>query len=162
MATDTNLVINFSFDCYYISSILLWREYTHSSQANWVKARLLFMYKHSLTPDDLPPVKATLLDEILLRQLAEAIGSLFHKTSNGSTLRSLLSSCHWYFKANTYPMTLVIFCYDIKTYWQMMNAIPDILNKLKQFSNAAKIRLFSPLDKGVPWEVAMDELSEDG
>ena len=118
------------------------------------------MYKYSPTPDDLPPVKTSLLDEILLRQLAEVIGRHFYQASH-STIKSLLSSCHWYFQTNTYPMTLVIFCYDIESYWQIMNAIPDILYKLKVFSNNAKIRLYPPVDQGIPWEVGIDEVSED-
>ena len=115
------------------------------------------MYKYSLTPDDLPPVKVTLLDQVLLRQLAEAIGKHFYKSCR-STTRILLSSCHWYFKTNTYPMTLFIFCYDMENYWHVMNAIPYILTMLKQFSNSAKISLSPPVDSGVPWEVGMDEI----
>jgi len=119
------------------------------------------MNKSFLPADDLPPVKTTLLDELLLRQLAEAIGRRFYQ-SCGSTTRTLLSSCHWYFKTNTYPMTLAIFCYDIESYWHIMNSIPYILNRLKQFSNSAKIRLCPPVEKGVPWEVGVDEISNDG
>ncbi|MBW4588816.1 hypothetical protein G7B40_022525 [Aetokthonos hydrillicola Thurmond2011] len=118
------------------------------------------MTRSFLPADDLPPVKATLLDEILMRQLAEAIGRHFYQ-SCASTVRVLLSYCHWYFKANSYPITLVIFCYDIESYWHIINVIPLIVNSLKQFSNSAKIHLSPPANMGVPWDVAVDEISND-
>jgi len=119
------------------------------------------MNKHFLPPDDLPPVNATLLDELLQRQLAEAIGKRFYQAC-GPISRVLLSNCHWYFKTNASPLTLIVFCYDIESYWHIVNATPQLLNRLKLFSNSAKIRLCPPTDKGAPWEIGLEETSDDG
>ena len=118
------------------------------------------MNKHSLPPDDLPPVQATQLDGLLLRQLEEATGRYFYQ-SCGPITRALLSSCHWYFTTKASSLTLLIICYDIESYWQLTNAIPHIIGRLKQFSDNAKIRLCPPTEKGIPWELKLDEISGD-
>ncbi|SRR5579883_327917 len=119
------------------------------------------MYRHPLPPDDLPPVKATQLDSLLLRQLEEATGKRFYQ-SCGPITRTLLSSCHWYFTTKTSSLTLIIICYDIESYWQITNAIPHIVGKLKLFSDNAKIRLCPPTQKGIPWELKFNEILDDG
>ena len=118
------------------------------------------MYKYSLPPDDLPPFQVTQFDALLLRQLEEATGRKFYQ-SCGSITRALLSSCHWYFTTKASSLTLIIVCYDIESYWQLTNAIPHIVGKLKQFSDNAKIRLCPPTDKGVPWEFRLNQISDD-
>ncbi|NMG06816.1 hypothetical protein [Brasilonema sp. UFV-L1] len=118
------------------------------------------MNKSSLPPDDLPPVRATLLDEIFYRQLEEATCQRFYQVC-GPITRVLLSNCHWYFKTNAGLLTLVIICYDIESYWHLANAIPHLVKRLKQFSNNAKIHICPPPDKGKPWEMEVDEISDD-
>ncbi|WP_335092655.1 hypothetical protein [Nostoc sp.] len=56
---------------------------------------------------------------------------------------------------------LVIICYDIESYLNIVNAIPQFIKKLKQFSNKAKIDLFPPDQKGEPWEIEIEETSDD-
>lgn len=129
--------------------------------ATLYRERAFVMYRNSLHPDDLPPVQATQLDGLLLRQLEEATGKRFYQ-SCGPITRTLLSSCHWYFTTKASSLTLIIVCYDIESYWQMTNAIPHIVGKLKQFSDSAKIRLCPPTQKGIPWELRLDEILEDG
>ncbi|KAF3887057.1 MULTISPECIES: hypothetical protein [Nostocales] len=109
-----------------------------------------------LPPDD-QPSRSIHLDVLLHRQLEETICQKFYKAC-GPIMRFLLSSCHWYFTINAGTLTLLIICYDLESYWHIANVVPDIFKKLKLFSNSAKIRLCPPTDKGVPWEVGMDEV----
>jgi hypothetical protein len=125
--------------------------------------RVCVMSKHflpPLSPDDLPP-RVTHLDELLIRQLEEAIGKRFFKAC-GLITRTLLSSCHWYFQINAGTLILVIITYDVESYWHITNAIPQMVDRLKLFSNSAKIRFCPPSDGGVPWEIALDEISDEG
>lgn len=120
------------------------------------------MSKHflpPLSPDDLPP-KATLLDGLLLRQLEEAIGKQFFKACNSIT-RALLSSCHWYFQINAGTLILVIISYDIDSYSHIAKAIPQMVDSLKLFSNTAKIRFCPPSEKGIPWEMGINETPDE-
>lgn len=118
------------------------------------------MYKYSLPPDDMPPVQSTGLDALLIRQLEEATGRRFYQ-SCGAITRALLSSCHWYFTTKPTSLTLIIVCYDIESYLQLMNAIPHIVGKLKQFSDNAKIRLFPPRSQNTSWDLGLNEISDD-
>lgn len=116
------------------------------------------MNKSSLHPDDVPPIKTTLLDELLHRQLSEATGKLFYQTISSIT-RVLLSHCHWYFQANTSPLVLIIICYDIENYWHVGDAIPQIVNRLKRFSNSSIIRIYPPSENQIYWEIGVNELN---
>ncbi|MGH7999404.1 MAG: hypothetical protein ACREPR_08260 [Brasilonema sp.] len=113
-----------------------------------------------LSPDDLPPTRVTKLDELLLRQLEEVTCQRFFKVC-GPMTRALLSSCHWYFQMNAGTLILVIVSYDIESYWHMANAIPQMVDKLKLFSNTAKIRFYPPSKEGIPWEIGVDEISDE-
>jgi hypothetical protein len=113
-----------------------------------------------LPPDDLPPAKATLLDEILYRQLEETTCKKFYQTC-GPITRTLLSNCHWYFQTNASTLTLVIYCYDLKSYWHITNVMSSLTKKLKLFSNNAKIRLCPPANIGIPWEVEVNQISDN-
>jgi hypothetical protein len=113
-----------------------------------------------LSPDDLPPTRVTQLDELLLRQLEEAICKSFFKACSPMT-RALLSNCHWYFQINGGVLILIIVSYDMESYWHIANAIPQIVNKLKLFSDTAKIRFCPPSKEGIPWEIAVDEISDE-
>ncbi|KYC41834.1 hypothetical protein WA1_17580 [Scytonema hofmannii PCC 7110] len=114
-----------------------------------------------LSPDDMPPAKATLFDQMLYRQLEETTSKRFYQTC-GPITRALLSSCHWYFQTNADTLTLLIICYDVESYWHISNAIPSLLKRLKLFSNKAKMRLCPPTELGIPWEIEVNEISNDG
>ncbi|WP_017319185.1 hypothetical protein [Mastigocladopsis repens] len=114
-----------------------------------------------LSPDDLPPTRVTQLDGLLLRQLEEATGKRFFKACSLMT-RALLSSCHWYFQINAGTLTLVINSYDIESYQHIANALPQMVDKLNLFSNSAKIRFCLPNNGGIPWEIRLDEISDEG
>ncbi|ARV62351.1 hypothetical protein BZZ01_30315 [Nostocales cyanobacterium HT-58-2] len=122
------------------------------------------MSKHflpPLSPDDLPPTRVTQLDELLLRQLEEAICKRFFKACSPMT-RALLSNCHWYFQINAGTLILIVISYDTESYWHMANVIPQMVEKLKLFSNTAKIRFCPPSDGGIPWEIGVDEIPDEG
>ena len=118
------------------------------------------MNKFPFPADDLPPTGASILNELFYRQLEEATCRRFYQAC-GPIMRVLLSHCHWYFKINTSPLMLLIICYDIESYLHIVDAIPQLIKKLKQFSNKAKIHLFSPDYKGEPWEIEIEETSDD-
>ncbi|MEH1810348.1 MAG: hypothetical protein V7L28_34405, partial [Nostoc sp.] len=58
-------------------------------------------------------------------------------------------------------LMLLIICYDIESYLHIVDAIPQFIKKLKQFSNKGKIHLFSPDYKGEPWEIEIEQTSDD-
>ncbi|GAB1542031.1 hypothetical protein NUACC21_47040 [Scytonema sp. NUACC21] len=109
-----------------------------------------------LPPEDLPSQDLQ-LDVLLLRQLEETVGKRFYQAC-GPIMRILLSSCHWYFTINAGTLTLLVICYDLESYWHIANIVPDIVKRLKLFSNSAKIRLCPPVDKGIAREFGMDEV----
>jgi hypothetical protein len=113
-----------------------------------------------LPPEDMPSIHTKQLSDLLYRQLEEAIGQRFYQAC-GPMTRVLLSSCHWYFKADASYLTLVIICYDVESYWNLASAISQIVKRLKRFSNNAKIRLCPPDSKGIPWEISIDEISDE-
>lgn len=113
----------------------------------------------NIHPDDLPLKSATLLNELMYRQLEEATYRCFYQACS-PLMRVLLSSCHWYFKINTSPLMLIMICYNVESYYNISNAIPQFIKKLKLFSNNSKIHLFSP-DKGIPWEIQIQEISDE-
>ncbi|MBD2627134.1 hypothetical protein [Trichormus variabilis] len=116
------------------------------------------MNEHSLSPDDLPPSQVTYLDEMLIRNLEEVIGKHFY-TNCGRIVQVLLSNCQWCIKTNSRALILIIICPDREMYWHILNAIPDVAKKLKQFSQGAIIRLCPPIDKGTSWEISVREIS---
>ncbi|WP_414551400.1 hypothetical protein [Anabaena sp. CCY 0017] len=114
------------------------------------------MYQPYLSPDDLPSNKTTLLSGIWLTQLEEATKNSFFLACK-STVRILLSSCHWYFKVNSGILILILVCHDLKSYQHLMTTIPYLANKLKRFANQAKISVSSPVNEGIPWMVNINE-----
>lgn len=116
------------------------------------------MNKSYLHPDDVPPIKTTLLDELLHRQMAEVTGKLFYQALSPLT-RMLLSHCHWYFQANTSPLVLIIISYEMESYSHVGDAIPQIVNRLKRFSNSSTIRIYPPSENHIYWEIGVDELN---
>lgn len=118
------------------------------------------MNKSPLPADDLPPSEASILNELFYRQLEEATCRRFYQASD-PIMRVLLSNCHWYFKINISPLMLVIICYDIESYLNIVDAIPQFIKNLRQLSSKAKIHLYAPNYKGEPWEIEIEETSND-
>ncbi|MDZ8241528.1 MAG: hypothetical protein RMZ69_30985 [Nostoc sp. ChiQUE01a] len=119
------------------------------------------MNKSCLPPDDLPSNQTIRVSEILFRQLEEAIKKSFFFACDNIT-RVLLSSCHWYFQINSGILTLIMICHDMESYRNIMKTVPYFAEKLKQFSNRAKITVTSPIDKGIPWVLSIDNILPEG
>ncbi|MGA7935376.1 MAG: hypothetical protein WCA35_17635 [Kovacikia sp.] len=112
----------------------------------------------SLPPDDLPPVQITKLDEILLRQLEEAVAKRMYESCDGVT-QSLLTTCEWGITITAAALSLVVTCPDTATYRRVLNFISPLGQQLKKFSNSAIIRVYSPLNGGEPVEIQVDEIT---
>ncbi|MEH2182529.1 hypothetical protein [Nostoc sp.] len=119
------------------------------------------MNQPCLHPDDLPSPKTIKVSEILFRQLEEATKKSFFLTCDRMT-RILLSSCHWYFQINSGVLTLIVICNNMESYRNIMKTVPQFANYLKQFANRAKITVSSPIDKGIPWVLSIDNILPEG
>ncbi len=119
------------------------------------------MNKSCLPPDDLPSNQTIRVSELLFRQLEEAIKKSFFLACDNVT-RMLLCSCHWYFQINSGILILIMVCHDMQSYRNIMKSVPHFADKLKQFSNRARITVSSPIDKGMPWVLSIDNILPDG
>ncbi|UBF25176.1 hypothetical protein K9N68_26670 [Kovacikia minuta CCNUW1] len=112
----------------------------------------------SLPSDDLPPAQMTNLDEMLLRQLEEAISKRLYEGCDGVT-QSLLTTCEWSVTINASILTLVISSPVIATHWRALNYILPLGNQLGKFSGSAIIRVCPPLGAGEPVEIQVSEIT---
>ncbi|MBH8563579.1 hypothetical protein I8748_15510 [Nostoc sp. CENA67] len=119
------------------------------------------MNQSCLPPDDLPSDQTTRMSEILFRQLEEATKKSFFLACDQMT-RTLLCSCHWYFRINSGILTLIMICHNMESYRNIMKTIPHFTDKLKQFTNTAKITVSSPVDKGIPWVLSINNILPEG
>ncbi|MDM9385164.1 hypothetical protein QUB80_31415 [Chlorogloeopsis sp. ULAP01] len=116
------------------------------------------MNKPFLHPDDRPPTEVTQQDRMLHLELEQSIGSCFYQACDRIT-QVLLSQCQWYLITDANSMKLVIDCPDIVTYWHIVNNITQIGTKLEKYSSDAKIRVYPPSGKGMPFEISVNEIS---
>lgn len=119
------------------------------------------MNQSCLPPDDLPSDQTIRMSEILFRQLEEATKKSFFLACDKMT-RILLCSCHWYFQINSGILTLSMICHDMDSYRSIMKTVPHFADKLKQFTNTAKITVSSPVDNGTPWVLSIDNMLPEG
>ncbi len=110
-----------------------------------------------LPPDDLPPVEVTKQDGMLHMELERSIGRCFYQACDRIT-QVLLSNCQWYLTKNA-TLMLIIDCPDIVSYWHIVSNIPQLGNRLARFANDAKIRVYPPFGKGMPFEIGINEIS---
>ncbi len=111
-----------------------------------------------LPPDDLPPTEVTREDGMLQMELEQSVGKCFYLACDRIT-RVLLSNCQWYLTTNANILTLIIDCPDIVSYWHIVSNIPQLGNRLERFSTNAKIRVYPPFGKGMPFEIGVNEIS---
>ncbi|MFN6519576.1 MAG: hypothetical protein RMY29_034490 [Nostoc sp. CreGUA01] len=111
-----------------------------------------------LPPDDLPPTEVTREDGMLQMELEQSTGRCFFLACDRIT-RVLLSNCQWYLTTNADILTLIIDCPDIVSYWHIVSNIPQLGNRLERFSTNAKIRVYPPFGKGMPFEIGVNEIS---
>ena len=116
------------------------------------------MNKSFLPADDLPPTEVTQLDQILRFQLERSTGRCFYEACDRIT-QSLLSSCQWYLMTDNSTFKLVIDCPDIVIYWHIVSNITQIGYRLERFASNAKIRVYPPFGKGMPFEISVEEVS---
>jgi hypothetical protein len=116
------------------------------------------MNKSSLSPDDMPPVQVTQLDRMMQVELERSIGRCVYEGCDQIT-RALLSNCQWYITTESSVLRLVIDCPDIVSYWHIVSNIPQIGSKLERFCKDAKIRVYPPTGKGMPFEISVNEIS---
>ncbi|MEH2165556.1 MAG: hypothetical protein V7K41_02535 [Nostoc sp.] len=119
------------------------------------------MNQPCLHPDDLPSPQTIKVSEILFRQLEEATKKSFFLACDRMT-RILLSSCHWYFQINSGVLMLIVICNNMESYRNIMKTVSQFANHLKQFANRAKITVSSPIDKGIPWVLSIDNVLPEG
>ena len=114
--------------------------------------------KSYLPADDLPPTEATGIDKMLLQQLERSTGRCFFEACDRIT-RALLSSCQWYITTDGSTLMLVIDAPDIVTYWHIVSNITQIGSRLQRFASSAKVRVYPPFGKGLPFEISVSEIS---
>ena len=112
---------------------------------------------HSLPPEDLPPESTTELDIELKRQLEGALCQYFFEACDGST-QSMLMECRWTINI-VEAVILIIHCADQEKNWRVLNRMATLAEYLSEFSSHARIRVYPPLDTGLPFDMRVDERS---
>ena len=111
-----------------------------------------------LPPDDLPPSEVTKQDGMLHLELERSTGRCFFQACDRIT-QVLLSNCEWYLTKNSTTMMLIIDCPDMVSYWHIVSNITQLGNRLERFTSNAKIRVYPPFGKGMPFEISVNEIS---
>lgn len=111
----------------------------------------------NLPPDDLPPQQLDLGDRILRRQLDSSLTKRF-KQQCDSASQQLLDLCDWSV-TTVNVVTLAIVCPDRATNWQVLNRVLPLGNLMAQFSQDAKLRIYSTPEMVDCFEIRVDELS---
>ncbi|AFY30662.1 hypothetical protein [Calothrix sp. PCC 7507] len=111
-----------------------------------------------LPPDDLPPAEVTKLDGMLHLEFEQSTGRCFYQSCDRIT-QALLAHCQWYLTSNATALMLIIDCPDIVSYWHIVSNIPQLGNRLERFTSNAKIRVYPPFGKGMPFEIGVNEIS---
>jgi hypothetical protein len=112
----------------------------------------------NLPPDDLPPQQIELDDRILRRQLDSTLTQRFQEQCD-RTSKELLDLCDWCITTSANVVTLAILCPDRHTNWQVLNRVVLLGNVMAQFSQDAKLRIYSTPDMVDSFEIRVDELS---
>jgi hypothetical protein len=116
------------------------------------------MNKSFLNPDDLPPDKVTSADRMIQVELERSIGRCMYEACDQIT-QALLSNCQWYLTTDNSTLKLTIDCPDVVSYWHIVSNIPQIGKQIERFSSRAKIRVYPPSGKGMPFEISVNEIS---
>jgi hypothetical protein len=111
-----------------------------------------------LPPDDLPPAEVSKLDGMIHLEFEQSIGRCFYQACDRIT-QALLANCQWYLTTNATALMLIIDCPDIVSYWHIVSNIPQLGNRLERFTKNAKIRVYPPFGKGMPFEISVNEIS---
>ena len=112
---------------------------------------------YSLPPEDLPPAVTTELDTALQRQLIASVNQHFFEACSGA-LQAIIMQCEWKIHMAE-VLTLVFRCHDMRSNWQVLNHITPIAERLAQFSEQAKVKVYPPSRAEPPLEMRVDERS---
>lgn len=112
----------------------------------------------ALPPDDLPPQQLKLDDRILRGQLDASLTQRFQQQCDPVS-QQLLASCDWTITTAAHVVTLMIVCPNRITNWNVLNHIVTLGNLMAQFSQDAKLRIYSTPEMDDLFEVRVDELS---
>jgi hypothetical protein len=112
----------------------------------------------NLPPDDLPPQQIDLDDRILRRQLDATLTQRF-KEQCDRVSKELLDLCDWCITTTANVATLAILCPDRATNWKVLSRVVPMGNLMAQFSQDAKLRIYSSPEMVEPFEIRVDELS---
>ena len=112
---------------------------------------------HSLSPEDLPPAVVTDLDTALQRQLMSLLSQHFFEACGGR-LQAVIMQCEWKIYMSD-VLTLVFYCRDVRSNWQVLNHLAPIAERLAQFSPQAKVKVYPPITTEPPLEIRVDERS---
>ena len=112
----------------------------------------------ALPPDDLPPQRLELGDRFLRRQLDLSLRQRFQQRCDPASLQ-LLAACDWSITVTANGATLVIVCPNRATNWQVLNQVIALGSGMAQFSQAARLRIYSTPERLDQFEIRVDELS---
>jgi hypothetical protein len=116
------------------------------------------MNKYSPTPDDMPPEKVSQFDRMMHVELERSIARCVYEECDQIT-QALLSNCQWYVTYQASTLKLIVDCPDVVSYWHIVSNIPQIGSRIERFSKDAKIRVYPPTGKGMPFEISISEIS---
>ncbi|MBF2065937.1 MAG: hypothetical protein IGS39_16180 [Calothrix sp. C42_A2020_038] len=116
------------------------------------------MNKYSQSPDDMPPAIISQLDKMMQVELERSIGRCVYEDCDRIT-QALLLNCQWYITSEASTLRLTIDCPDVVSYWHIVSNIPQIGSRLERFSKNAKVRVYPPTGKGMPFEISVNEIS---
>jgi hypothetical protein len=116
------------------------------------------MSPSSLPPDDLPPQQLELDDHLLRHRLDLSLTQRFQQQCSPVVLE-LLATCEWSITTTANVATLVIVCPDRTTNWQVLHQVVELGNGMAQFSQDAKLRIYSTPEMLDQFEIRVDEIS---
>lgn len=131
---------------------------THNSSQNNANKGFETMNNYSQSPDDKPPENVSQLDKMMQVELERSIARCVYEECDRIT-QSLLSNCQWYVTNQASVLKLIIDCPDVVSYWHIVSNIPQIGSRLERFSKNAKIRVYPPTGKGMPFEISISEIT---
>lgn len=116
------------------------------------------MANFTLPPDDRPPQQLSLDDRAIRRQLDDSLSQRFVQQCDRIS-QELLATCDWSITTTINVVILVIVCPDRETNWQVLNRVVAFGNKLAEFSQDAKIRIYATPDMLDMFEIRVNEIS---
>ena len=112
----------------------------------------------TLPPDDLPPQQLAFGDRLLRQQLDSSLTRRFEEQCDLTSLR-ILAACDWSISTTANVLTLTIVCPSRVVNWQVLGRVVALSDRMAQFSQDAKLRIYPTPVMRDPFEIRVDELS---